>query len=70
MKIPTIMVLDRDAEDQSEVLNIQFEENSIILHALEDVTICLLDGEFPSGTLRFKAGQLIMLPLLEGEDDA
>ena len=67
MKIPTIMVLDRDEDNQDEVMNIQFEENSIILHALEDVTISLLDGEFPTGTLRFKAGQVIMLPLL-GEE--
>ena len=68
MRIPQIMILDRDPSDQSEVLNIQFEENSIILHALEPVTIALLDGEFPSGTLRFKEGQCIMLPLLEDID--
>jgi hypothetical protein len=68
VKIPQIMILDRDPSDQSEVLNIQLEENSLILHALEDVTIALLDGEFPCGTLRFKEGQVIMLPLLEDDD--
>lgn len=68
MKIPTIMVLDRDPDCQDEVLNIQMDEDTIILHALEDVTICLLDGDFPSGTLRFKEGQVLMLPLLEVED--
>lgn len=68
MRIPTIMVLDRDPDNQDEVMNIQFDETTIILHALEDVTISLLDGEFPSGTLRFKAGQVIMLPLIEGEE--
>lgn len=68
MRIPTIMVLDRDPDNQDEVMNIQFDEETIILHALEDVTISLLDGEFPSGTLRFKAGQVIMLPLIEGEE--
>lgn len=69
MRIPRIMILDRDPDDQSEVLNIVFEENSIIIHALEPVTIALLDGEFPSGTLRFKEGQCIMLPLLEGLEE-
>lgn len=69
MRIPTIMVLDRDPDNQDEVMNIQFDETTIILHALEDVTISLLDGEFPSGTLRFKAGQVIMLPLIEGEEE-
>ena len=67
MRIPTIMVLDREPDNQDEVLNIQFEEDTIIIMALEDVTISLLDGEFPSGTLRFKAGQVLMLPLLEVE---
>jgi hypothetical protein len=65
MKIPQIMILDRDANDQSEVLNIQLESDTLIVHALEDVTVAFLDGEFPSGTLRFKAGQVIMFPLLE-----
>jgi DNA polymerase III sliding clamp (beta) subunit (PCNA family) len=65
MKIPQLMILDRDPQDQAEVLNIQLDENTLILHALEDVTVALLDGEFPSGTLVFKAGQVIMLPLLE-----
>jgi len=61
------MILDRDPSCQEDVLNIQFDENTIIIHALEDVTIALLDGEFPSGTLRFKEGQVIMLPLVEDE---
>lgn len=68
MRIPTIMVLDREPDNQDEVLNIQFDESTIILHALEDVTISLLDGEFPSGTLRFKKGQVIMLPFIEEEE--
>jgi hypothetical protein len=70
MKIPQIMILDRDPEDQSEVLNIQLDSDTLILHALEDVVISLLDGQFPSGTLRFKAGQVIMLPLLEVDMEA
>jgi len=70
MKIPRIMVLDKDASDQSEVLNIQLDEDTLIIHALEDVTIALLDGEFPSGTLVFKAGQVIMLPLFSVDKDA
>jgi len=67
MRIPRLMILDRDPSCQEDVLNIQFDENTIIIHALEDVTIALLDGEFPSGTLRFKEGQVIMLPLVEDE---
>lgn len=67
MIIPTIMILDRDPSDQSEVLNIDLEENTLILHALEDVVISILDSNFPSGTLRFKAGQVVCFPLLEEE---
>ena len=48
-------------------MNIEHAEDTIIIQALQDVTICLLDGDFPSGTLRFKAGQVIMLPLLGDE---
>ena len=70
MKIPQIMILDRDDSDQSEVLNIQLDMDTLIIHALEDVTVALLDGDFPSGTLRFKAGQVIMLPLLEIDMEA
>lgn len=65
MRVPTIMVLDRDPDSPDEVMNIEHEMNSIILHALQDVTIALLDGDFPSGTLRFKAGQIIALPYME-----
>ena len=70
MKIPQLMILDRDPQDQAEVLNIQLDENTLILHALEDVTVALLDGDFPSGTLVFKAGQVIMLPLFEVDMEA
>lgn len=65
MKIPQIMILDRDPDCKDSVLNIQMDVDTVIIHALEDVTISLLDGDFPSGTLRFKAGMVIMLPLLE-----
>ena len=64
MKIPRIMILDREPDCQDDVLNIQFEEGTIIIHALEEVTISLLDGDFPSGTLRFKQDQVIMLPII------
>lgn len=69
MNIPTLMILDREPDCQDEVMNIQQDSNTLILHALEDVTIALLDGNFPSGTLRFKAGQIIMLPLLELDEE-
>jgi hypothetical protein len=65
MRIPAIMILDRDPDDPSEVINIEHSENTIIIHALENVVIALLDGDFPSGTLSFKAGQVIALPLME-----
>lgn len=65
MKIPRLMILDRDSNSQDEVLNIQLDENTLIIQALADVTVALLDGDFPSGTLRFKEGQVIMLPLFE-----
>ena len=68
MRLPTIMILDREPDSQDEVMNIQQESNTLILHALEDVTIALLDGDFPSGTLRFKKNQIIMLPLIELEE--
>lgn len=61
--IPHIMVLDRDPDDQSEVLNIDMQEGTMIVHALEDVTIAMFGEDFPSGTLCFKAGQVIMFPL-------
>jgi len=61
--IPRIMVLDREPDDQSEVLNIDMQEGTMILHALVDVTIVILGEDFPSGTLHFKAGQIIMFPL-------
>lgn len=67
MKIPRLMILDRDASDQSDVLNIQLDTDTLIIHALEDVVVSFLDGDFPSGTLSFKAGQVIMFPLLGGE---
>jgi len=60
MCIPQIMVLKGNVED----LNISLDENTVIIHALADITISLCDGEFPSGTLRFKANQVIMLPSL------
>ena len=67
MKIPTIMILDREPDCQDSVLNIEFDDTTCIIHALEDVVVCFLDTEFPSGTLRFKAGQVIMLPFI-GEE--
>ena len=65
--IPQIMILDRDPDCQDSVLNIEMDDNTIIIQALEDVTVAFLDGQFPSGTLRFKKGQVILLPLLELE---
>ena len=65
MKIPTIMILDREPDCQDSVLNIEFDDQSCIIHALEDVVVSFLDTEFPSGTLRFRKGQVIMLPLIE-----
>jgi len=65
MKIPRIMILDRAADSQDEVINIQMSEDTYIIQALQDVTISLLDGDFPSGTLRFKAGQILMFPIFE-----
>jgi len=62
MNIPTIMVLDRDPDSQDEVLNIDYEGDTMILHALMDVTVCIMDPDVPSGTLRFKAGQVIVFP--------
>ena len=67
IKIPTIMILDREPDCQDSVLNIQFDETSCIIEALEDVTVAFLDTEFPCGTLRFKAGMVIALPLIEVE---
>lgn len=61
--IPRIMVLDRDPDDQSEVLNIDIQEHTMILSALEDVTISIFGEDFPCGTLRMKEGQVIMFPL-------
>ena len=61
--IPHIMVLDRDPEDQSDVLNIDIQEHTMILSALEDVTISIFGQDFPCGTLRMKEGQAIMFPL-------
>lgn len=69
MRLPKIMILDRDPDYQGTVINIEHEENTIIIHALEDITVSLLDGNFPSGTLRFKAGQVICLPDLSGEEE-
>ena len=69
MRIPSIMILDRDPDCQDEVMNIEHAEDTIIIQALQDVTICLLDGDFPSGTLRFRKGMVIMLPLIEVDDD-
>ena len=63
--IPRIMILDRDPSCQDEVLNIDLDEDTVIIHALQDVTVAFLDGGFPSGTLRFKEGQVIMLPIME-----
>lgn len=65
--IPQIMVLDRDKDNQDEVINIEMTEDTIILHALMDVTISLLGSEFPTGTLRFKKGQIIMFPMIDEE---
>lgn len=64
MKIPQIMILDREPDDVSTVLNISHDENTLIIHALEDVTVAFLDGNFPCGTLKFKAGQVIMIPTI------
>ena len=63
--IPMIMVLDREPDCQDEVLNIEVTDTTLILHALEDVTISLCGAEFPSGTLRFKKGQVLLFPLQE-----
>lgn len=57
------MVLKGNIED----VVIQLDEDTVIIHALEEVTIALLDGDFPSGTLKFKKNQVIMLPVLEEE---
>jgi len=62
--IPTIMILDRDPDSQDEVLNIQFDEDTLIIHALMDVTISLLGPGYPTGTLRFKEGQVLMMPFM------
>jgi hypothetical protein len=62
------MVLDREPDCTDTVLNIDTQEHTLIIHALEDVTISLLDGDFPSGTLRMKAGQVIMFPSIIEED--
>lgn len=61
--MPSIMVLDRDPDCQDEVLNIDMDENTIIIHALMDVTVAILSSEYPSGTLAFKAGQVLLLPV-------
>ena len=59
--IPKIMVLKGNIED----VVVQLDEDTVIIHALEEVTIALLDGAFPSGTLKFKKNQIIMLPSME-----
>lgn len=61
--IPTIMVLDREPDSQDEVLNIDIDGDTLIIHALQDVTISILGDNFPSGTLRFKQNQVVMFPL-------
>jgi hypothetical protein len=57
------MVLEGNIDD----VVIQLDEDTVIIHALEEVTISLMSEEFPSGTLRFKKNQVIMLPVLEEE---
>jgi hypothetical protein len=63
--IPHIMVLDRDPDSQDEVLNIDVQEGAVLITALMDVTISIASSDFPSGTLRFKEGQTLILPSLE-----
>ena len=67
MKVPTIMILDREPDCMDSVLNIEFDEDTCIIHALEDVVVSFLSAEFPSGTMRFRAGQVIMMPFIGGE---
>lgn len=69
MKIPHIMILDRDPDCMDSVLNIEFDDNVCIIHALEDVVVSFLSAEFPSGTMRFKKGQVIMLPFIGGSNE-
>ena len=66
--LPSIMVLDREPDCTDDVINIDMEDGAILITALEDITISLSSPDFPSGTLRFKAGQTLILPCLELED--
>ena len=61
--IPTIMVLDREPDCEDDVLNMELDGDTLIIHALEDITISIIGGDYPTGTLRFKAGMVIMLPI-------
>lgn len=66
--IPQIMVIDRPTDSQEEVLNIDLEESTLIITALEDVTFSILGEEYPRGTLSMKKGQVIMFPAINPED--
>jgi hypothetical protein len=68
MSMPQIMVVDRPNDSTDTVLNIDLQEDTLILHALEDVTFSMFGEGYPNGTLRMKAGMVIMFPAINPED--
>lgn len=63
------MVLDKDPDSQDSVLLIDTDQEAVYIQALMDVAVSISSSDFPSGTLRFKEGQVLVLPYSEGKDN-